>query len=288
VITGVKTESEKFAGALRTYAIEAMMQDRKALQAGTSHNLGQNFAKAFEVRYQTAAGGQEYVWNTSWGVTTRLIGGLIMTHSDDFGLICPPRLAAVQVVLVPIWKSDDERAKVLAVGEQLRADLQGAGVRVKLDDRDSLKPGAKYFEWEARGVPLRLEIGPRDVAAGQAMSARRGAGKAPLPLAGIVTTVQGILDEMQAGLLVAARERREAASIRGVTKQQFIDFMKDTGGFAYGGFCGDAACEAAIKEETAATIRVLPDPEFRSPEAPTTCMWCGRPSIAEAVWAQAY
>jgi prolyl-tRNA synthetase len=288
VITGVKTESEKFAGALRTYAIEALMQDRKALQAGTSHNLGQNFAKAFEVKYQTAAGGQEYVWNTSWGVTTRLIGGLIMTRSDDFGLICPPRLAAVQVVLVPIWKSDEERAKVLAVGEQLRADLQGAGVRVKLDDRDSLKPGAKYFEWEARGVPLRLEIGPRDVASGQAMSARRGAGKAPLPLAGIVAAVQAILDEMQAGLLVAARERREAASIRGVTKQQFIEFMKNTGGFAYGGFCGDAACESAIKEETAATVRVLPDPEFRSPEAPRTCMWCGRPSIAEAVWAQAY
>jgi prolyl-tRNA synthetase len=288
VITGVKTESEKFAGALRTYAIEALMQDRKALQAGTSHNLGQNFAKAFEVKYQTAAGGQEYVWNTSWGVTTRLIGGLIMTHSDDFGLICPPRLAAVQVVLVPIWKSDEERVTVLAVGEQLRADLQGAGVRVKLDDRDSLKPGAKYFEWEARGVPLRLEIGPRDVASGQAMSARRGAGKAALPLAGIVAAVPAILDEMQAGLLVAARERREAASIRGVTKQQFIEFMKNTGGFAYGGFCGDAACEAAIKEETAATVRVLPDPEFRSPEAPKTCMWCGRPSIAEAVWAQAY
>jgi prolyl-tRNA synthetase len=288
VITGVKTESEKFAGALRTYAIEALMQDRKALQAGTSHNLGQNFAKAFEVKYQTAAGGQEYVWNTSWGVTTRLIGGLIMTHSDDFGLICPPRLAAVQVVLVPIWKSGEERAKVLAVGEQLRGDLQGAGVRVTLDARDSLKPGAKYFEWEARGVPLRLEIGPRDVATGQAMSARRGGGKAPLPLAGIVAAVQAILDEMQAGLLVAARERREAASIRGVTKQQFIEFMKNTGGFAYGGFCGDAACEAAIKEETAATVRVLPDPEFRSPEAPKTCMWCGRPSIAEAVWAQAY
>lgn len=288
VITGVKTESEKFAGALRTYAIEALMQDRKALQAGTSHNLGQNFAKAFEVQYQTAAGGQEYVWNTSWGVTTRLIGGLIMTHSDDNGLICPPRLAAVQVVIVPIWKSDDERTQVLAVGEQLKTDLQGAGLRVTLDARDSMKPGAKYFEWEARGVPLRLEIGPRDVAAGQAMGARRGGGKAPLPLAGIATSVQQLLDEMQAALLAAARERREAASIRGVSKQQFIEFMKDQGGFAYGGFCGDAACEGAIKEETAATIRVLPDAEFRSPEAPQTCMWCGKASIAEAVWAQAY
>ena len=288
VITGVKTESEKFAGALRTYAIEALMQDRKALQAGTSHNLGQNFARAFEVQYQTAAGGQEYVWNTSWGVTTRLIGGLIMTHSDDFGLICPPRLAPVQVVIVPIWKSDDERAQVLAVGEKLKSDLHAAGVRVTLDARDSLKPGAKYFEWEARGVPLRLEVGPKDVAAGQTRSARRGGGKAPLPLAGIAAAVPRLLDEIQATLLAAARERREAASIRGVSKQQFIEFMKDKGGFAYGGFCGDAACEAAIKEETAATVRVLPDPEFRSPEPPRTCMWCGKPSIAEAVWAQAY
>ena len=288
VITGVKTESEKFAGALRTYAIEALMQDRKALQAGTSHNLGQNFARAFGVQYQTAAGGQEYVWNTSWGVTTRLIGGLIMTHSDDFGLVCTPRLAPVQVVIVPIWKSDEERAQVLTLGERLKGDLQGAGVRVTLDARDSMKPGAKYFEWEARGVPLRLEVGPKDVAAGQAMSARRGGGKAPLPLAGIAATVKTMLDEIQAALLAAARERREAASIRGVSKQQFIDFMKDQGGFAYGGFCGDAACEEAIKQETAATVRVLPDPEFRSPETPKTCMWCGRPSIAEAVWAQAY
>jgi len=288
VITGVKTDSERFAGALRTYAIEALMQDRKALQAGTSHNLGQNFAKAFEVRYQTVGGGLEYVWNTSWGVSTRLIGGLIMTHSDDFGLICPPRLAPVQVVIVPIWKSDEEKSQVLARAEQLRSELHGAGTRVHLDARDSLKPGAKYFEWEARGVPLRLEIGPKDLAAGQAMSARRGGTKSPVPLSDIAATVTRTLDDMQAGLLAAARERREAASIRGVSKQQFLEFMKDKGGFAYGGFCGDGACEAQIKEETAATVRVLPDPEFRSPEAPRTCMWCGKPSIAEAVWAQAY
>jgi prolyl-tRNA synthetase len=288
VITGVKTQSEKFAGALRTYAIEALMQDRKALQAGTSHNLGQNFAKAFNVQYQTAAGGLEYVWNTSWGVTTRLIGGLILTHSDDFGLICPPRLAPIQTVIVPIWKSDEERSRVLETGEQVRAELQAAGVRVTLDARDSVKPGAKYFEWEARGVPLRLEIGPKDLAAGQAMSARRGGGKAPVPLAGIAATVRRMLDEIQAALFAAARERREAGSIRGVTKQQFIEFMNDKGGFAYGGFCGEGTCEAEIKEATAATVRVLPDPEFRSPEAPKTCMWCGKPSVAEAVWAQAY
>jgi prolyl-tRNA synthetase len=288
VITGVKTESEKFAGALRTYAIEALMQDRKALQAGTSHHLGQNFAKAFDVKYQTAAGGLEHVWNTSWGVTTRLIGGLILTHSDDFGLICPPRLAPIQVAIVPIWKSEEEKTQVLAVGERIAAELGAAGVRTTLDTRDTVKPGAKYFEWEARGVPLRLEVGPRDVAANQVMAARRVGGKSPLPLEGLPSAVQRALDDIQASLLTAARERREAASIRGITKAQLIEFMKDQGGFAFGGFCGGAFCEAAIKQETAATVRVLPDPEFRSAQAPTACVWCGKPSVAEAVWAQAY
>src|SRR3989475_8995078 len=184
VLTGVKTESEKFAGALRTYAIEALMQDNKAIQGGTSHNLGQNFAKAFGVQYQTAAGGLEHVWNTSWGVSTRMIGGLIMTHSDDNGFVCPPKLAPVQVVIVPIWKSEEERSQVLGVGEKIRVELAQAGLRVELDARDSLKPGAKYFEWEAKGAPLRLEIGPRDVAAGQVMTARRTGGKTPAKLGG--------------------------------------------------------------------------------------------------------
>src|SRR6059036_1851928 len=290
VITGRKTDSEKFAGALRTYALEALMQDNKALQSGTSHNLGQNFAKAFNVQYQTAAGGLEYVWNTSWGVSTRMIGGLVMTHSDDNGLVLPPKLAPVQVVIVPIWKAESERDQVLGVGGQVRDELARAGVRVELDARDSLKPGAKYFEWEAKGVPLRLEIGPRDVAAGQAVAARRTGGKAPVKLAGLLAAVQGALDEIQITVFNTAQERREAHTIRGVTKQQFVDFMKGPGGggFAYGGFCGSGECEAEIKQQTGATIRVLPDPEFRSPEVPKTCMWCGKPSVAEAVWAQAY
>jgi prolyl-tRNA synthetase len=288
VITGKKTDSEKFAGALRTYALEALMQDNKALQTGTSHNLGQNFAKAFNVQYQTAAGGLEHVWNTSWGVTTRMIGGLVMTHSDDNGLVCPPKLAPVQVVIVPIWKSEEEKGKVLEVGEGVKQELGRAGVRVELDARDNLKPGAKYFEWEAKGVPLRLEIGPRDVAAGQVMTARRTGGKAPAKLQGIAALVTGALGEIQGALFQAARERREAHSIRGVTRQRFIEFMKSAGGFAYGGFCGSSECEAEIKQETAATVRVLPDPEFRSPDQPKTCMWCDKPSVAEAVWAQAY
>lgn len=288
VVTGVKTESEKFAGALRTYSCEALMQDNKALQAGTSHNLGQNFAKAFGVQYQTAAGGLEHVWNTSWGASTRMIGGLIMTHGDDNGFVAPPQLAPVQVVIVPIWKSEEEKARVGEVAERLKQDLVRAGLRVELDLRDTVKPGAKYYEWEARGVPLRLEIGPRDLAARQVTAARRTGGKASVKLEGLPATVATALEEIQATLLQAARDRREAHSIRGVTKQRFLEFMKDAGGFAYGGFCGRGACEAEIKEETAATVRVLPDPEFRSPEVPKTCMWCGAPSVAEAVWAQAY
>jgi prolyl-tRNA synthetase len=288
VLTGLKTESERFAGALRTYAIEALMQDNKAIQGGTSHNLGQNFSKAFGVQYQTAAGGLEHAWNTSWGVSTRLVGGLIMTHSDDNGLVAPPKVAPVQVAIVPIWKTDEERSQGSGVGSQVKADLEKAGIRVELDVRDNMKPGAKYFEWEARGVPVRLEIGPRDLAAGQVILARRTGGKAPTSIAGVVAAVTAALDEIQRGLFAAAQQRREQASIRGVTKAQFIGFMKGTGGFAYGGFCGGASCEAEIKDQTGATIRVLPDPEFRSSEPPKTCMWCGKPSVAEAVWAQAY
>ncbi len=288
VLTGLKTASEKFAGALRTYAIEALMQDNKAIQGGTSHNLGQNFAKAFNVQYQTAGGGLEYVWNTSWGVSTRLIGGLIMTHSDDNGLVAPPKLAPVQVVIVPIWKTDEERSQLSAVGRQLKADLEKHGLRVEFDERENMKPGAKYFEWERLGVPVRLEIGPRDLASGQAVLARRTGGKTPVPLQGVTDSVTKALDEIQAALFAAALERREKNSIRGATKGQFLEFMKGSGGFAYGGFCGSPSCEAEIKAETNATIRVLPDPEFRSKAAPKTCMWCGKPSVAEAVWAQAY
>jgi prolyl-tRNA synthetase len=217
-----------------------------------------------------------------------MIGGLIMTHSDDNGLICPPRLAPIQVVIVPIWKSEEEKAQVSGIGAQVKRDLENAGIRVELDLRDSLKPGAKYFEWEAKGVPLRLEVGPRDVAAKQMMAARRIGGKAPIMLEDIAPRVAAALTEIQAQLFKAAKDRREAHSIRGVTKTEFIDLMKGEGGFAYGGFCGSADCEAEIKQATAATIRVLPDPEFRSPKAPTVCMWCEGPSIAEAVWAQAY
>jgi prolyl-tRNA synthetase len=289
VITGRKTDSERFAGALRTYACEGLMQDNRALQAGTSHNLGQNFARAFEVTFQTEQGNLDFVWNTSWGVSTRLVGALIMTHSDDRGLVCPPRLAQWQVVIVPIYRSDSERATVLEAAERIRRELAAADIRVHLDARDGTKPGAKYYEWEGRGVPLRLEVGPRDVAAGTVMLARRtGGAKEALPMAGLAPRLAAEMDAMQRGLLEAARARREANSIRGATKEQFIEIMEGPGGFVYAGFCGSNECEAAIKECTKATIRVLPDEEFRSPVAPTRCLWCDGPSVSEAVWAKAY
>ncbi len=289
VLTGRKTDSERFAGALRTYSTEALMQDNKALQAGTSHNLGQNFSRAFEVTFQTAAGDLDHVWNTSWGVSTRLVGALIMTHSDDAGLVCPPRLAQYQVVIVPIYKSEEERGTVLDASDRLRRELAAGGIRVHLDARDGMKPGAKYYEWEGRGVPLRLEVGPRDVAAGSVVLARRTGGKKEtLAVDGIVGRVTATMDKLQADLFAAALARREAASLRGVTKEQFIARMENEGGLVYAGFCGSGTCEAEIKEQTKATIRVLPDEEFRSPVPPTTCLWCGRPSVAEAVWAKAY
>jgi prolyl-tRNA synthetase len=289
VVTGVKTDSEKFAGAVRTYSCEAMMQDNRALQAGTSHNLGQNFAKAFEVTYQTANGERDFVWSTSWGVSTRMIGGLIMTHGDDTGLVCPPKLAQWQVVIVPIWRSDEERDATRAAALELQATLRAAGLRVTVDQREGMKPGAKYYEWEARGVPFRMELGPRDLASGNVMLARRTGGKEPVPQEGLAERMHAEIDAMQVALLEAAKARREANTLRGPkSKQEFIDFLERDGGFVYAGFCGDPAVEAEIKEQTKATIRCLPDPEFRSAEAPTTCIWTGRPATVEAMWARAY
>jgi prolyl-tRNA synthetase len=288
VVTGPKTDSERFAGALRTYSCEALMQDNKALQAGTSHNLGQNFAKAFDVTFQTAEGGLDHVWSTSWGVSTRLVGGLIMTHSDDKGLVCPPRLAQWQVVIIPIWRKDDERAVTFAAVEALARELRSHDIRVTTDLRE-MKPGAKYYEWEARGTPFRLEIGPRDLASESVMLAKRTGGKEAVPMAGLADRLKSEMVQMQGELLAAAKERREAATLRNPgSKQEFIDFLDRNGGFVYAGFCGDPAVEKEIKDQTKATIRCLPDPEFRSPVAPTTCIWTGRPATAEAVWARAY
>jgi prolyl-tRNA synthetase len=291
VLTGLKTDTERFAGALRTYALEALMQDNRALQAGTSHNLGQNFARAFDVTFQTADGGLDHVWSTSWGVSTRLVGGLIMTHSDDAGLVCPPRLAQWQVVIVPIYKTDEERAATFEAAERIVHQLRVAGIRARADLREGLKPGAKYYEWETRGVPFRLELGPRDLANESVMLARRTGGKKEsIPAGGLPQRMFQEIDQMQRDLFEKARERREANSIRGASRQDLLEKMagEGGGGFVYGGYCGSPACEAQIKEQTKATIRVLPDEEFRSTNLPERCLWCDAPSVSEAVWARAY
>ena len=299
VVTGLKTDAERFAGALRTYACEAMMQDNKALQAGTSHNLGQNFAKAFELSFQTESGEQAFAWNTSWGVSTRMVGGLIMTHSDDNGMVIPPLLAPIEVVIVPIWKSDEERGRVLEYAYRVRDEIQGKSfgrpgvdgrLAVHVDAREGMKPGAKYYEWELRGIPLRLEVGPKDMEKQQVFSARRDTReKAPLSLNGLPDTVDQLLQRMQKEMFVAAKARREAHSIREpITYDRFREIMEGEGAFVYAGWNGDAAVEARIKEETKATIRVLPDPEFRSTPAPTTCLLTGEPAKYEALWARAY
>jgi prolyl-tRNA synthetase len=291
VLTGLKTDTERFAGALRTYALEALMQDNRALQAGTSHNLGQNFARAFDVTFQTADGGLDHVWSTSWGVSTRLVGGLIMTHSDDAGLVCPPRLAQWQVVIVPIYKTDEERAATFEAAERMVHQLRVAGIRARADLREGLKPGAKYYEWETRGVPFRLELGPRDLANESVMLARRTGGKKEsIPAGGLPQRMFQEIDQMQRDLFEKARERREANSIRGASRQDLLEKMagEGGGGFVYGGYCGSPACEAQIKEQTKATIRVLPDEEFRSTNLPERCLWCDAPSVSEAVWARAY
>ena len=300
VVTGQKTEAEKFAGALRTYAIEAMMQDNKALQAGTSHNLGQNFAKAFELQFQAESGSLEYAWNTSWGVSTRLIGGLVMTHGDDNGLVVPPLLAPLELVVVPIYKTDEERAQIIEAAKRIIARLREwerrkpGLLRVHLDDRDGVKPGAKYYEWELRGVPIRMEIGPRDLAKNSCVLVRRDTReKRPTSLDTLGEDVAEMLIRIQEDLLIRARDRREANSVRErISYDKFREIMAgdgDGGGaFVYAGWCGRAECETSIKEETKATIRVLPDEEFRSAEAPTKCLKCGQEASAEALWAKAY
>ena len=296
VITGTKTESERFAGALRTYACEAMMQDNKALQAGTTHNLGQNFSKAFDLKFQTETGGMDYAWNTSWGVSTRLVGALVMTHGDDFGLRTPPFLAPIELVIVPIWRSDDDRTRVLEAARAIRDTLTAwerrktGKLRVHLDDRDGMKPGAKYYEWELRGIPLRLEFGPRDLDNNQCVLVRRdNRVKRTVTLDSIGEDVSDLLSIIQTDMRVEAFERREANSIRGsITYDRFREVMEGDGAFVYAGYCGSAECEAQVKGETKATIRCLPDEEFRSAEAPDRCLKCGHAASAEALWAKAY
>ncbi|MSP54678.1 MAG: proline--tRNA ligase [Myxococcales bacterium] len=291
VIKGVKSSSERFAGALDTYCIEALMQNGWALQAGTSHFLGQNFAKAFDVTFQAASGEREHVWATSWGVSTRMIGAVIMTHSDDTGLVLPPALAPVQVVITPIWKSDAEREIVLGHAEKVRKALTPA-FRVKVDARDTVKPGAKYFEWERKGVPLRLEIGPRDAAGDSVFAApripllARGGKKFGIPAATVADGVREVLAEIQQALYDAALERR-ASTMRTPTAYDAFKADIEKGGFVQVSWADDAANEETIKEETKATIRCYP---LVGQEAAvgTTCFYSGRPATHIALFARAF
>lgn len=296
VVTGQKTAAEKFAGALRTYSCEAMMQDNKALQAGTSHDLGQNFARAFDLTFQAESGATEYAWNTSWGVSTRMVGGLVMTHGDDVGLRIPPLLAPTEMVIVPIYRSEAERAQVLEAATRLARRLgewerrESARLRIHVDAREGMKPGAKYYEWELRGVPLRLELGPRDLGRNEGILVRRDTReKRPCSLDTLGEDVADCLSAIQRDMLTAAFERREAHSVRErIDYARFREIMEGEGAFVYAGWCGEGACEARVKEETKATIRCLPDEEFRSAEAPTRCLKCDQPALAEALWAKAY
>ena len=286
VIRGEKTESERFAGAVDTYCIEALMQDGKALQAGTSHFLGQNFAKAFDCTFQNKDNEEEYVWATSWGVSTRLVGALLMTHSDDQGLVLPPKLAPTQVVIVPIYFNEDQKANVLDKAEEIEEDLREAGVSVKLDARDSQRPGWKFNEYEVQGVPVRLAIGPRDLENDNVELARRDTqSKNIVPQTGLTNRITDLLKVIQQSLYDQALERREEYTTRVDSYDEFKNVLDEKGGFILAHWDGTAETEAQIKEETKATIRCIP---LERDDEPGEDMITGKPSEGRVVFARAY
>ena len=286
VLDGQKTESEKFAGAERTYSIEALMGDGRALQAGTSHNLGQNFAKVFDIKFQGRDKSLQYVWGTSWGVTTRLIGAVVMVHGDDGGLILPPNIAPYQVIIVPIPRGN-WRETVLPKAQRIRDELVARGIRVFIDDRESQTPGWKFNEWELRGVPLRLEIGPKDIEKSQVVLARRDTReKSPASMDGLVAHVEGLLSAIQRALYDRALKFREEHTSSTDSYDEFKQIMEGRPGFVVSPWCGSAACEAAIKADTQATIRNIP---FDAPSAAgKKCLRCDDPAIVHGWFAKAY
>lgn len=286
VIKGVKSESERFAGAVDTYCIEALMQDGKALQAGTSHFLGQNFAKAFDVQFMTKEGGQELVWATSWGVSTRLMGALIMTHSDDKGLVLPPKLAPIHVVFVPIYKSDEQLQVITDKGQELCNDLKGRGLSVKLDDDDTKRSGWKFAEYELKGVPVRVAMGPRDLENGTVEVARRDTGeKQIVPLEGAAAFISDLIDEIQNNLFERARAFRADRITEVNDWDSFKSTLEEKGGFISAHWDGTAETEAKIKELTKATIRCIP---LEGERSPGTCVYSGKPSERRVLFAKAY
>jgi len=287
VVVGRKSESERFAGAVDTLCIEALMQDGKALQAGTSHFLGQNFAKAFDVQFANKEGGLDYVWATSWGVSTRLMGSLIMTHSDNHGLILPPKLAPYHVVMVPIFKTEEEHTQLLDRMYELKKELEDAGLSVKVDDRDNLRPGFKFAEWELKGVPARIVIGPRDLAAGVVELARRDTlTKKSVPQEGLVERLLALMDDIQENIYAKALKFREENTVKVDTWDEFKEKIEE-GGFLLCHWDGTAETEAKIKEETKATIRCIPLDSFVCKEE-GKCIYSGKPSSERVIFARAY
>ena len=286
VVKGLKTESERFAGALETYCIEALMQDGKALQAGTSHFLGQNFAKAFDVKFANKEGKQEYVWATSWGVSTRLMGALIMTHSDDNGLVLPPKLAPDQVVIVPIYRNDQQFDAVSDLANNLMKDLRAKGVRVKFDKRDTHKPGWKFNEYELKGVPLRIAIGPKDLEKGTVEMARRDTlTKEIVETTSVVARVEALLEEIQDNLFTKAINYRTTHTTKVSNYDEFKKVLNEKGGFISAHWDGTSETEEKIKKETKATIRCIP---LDTDNEAGTCIVTGKVSARKVLFAKAY
>jgi len=287
VIKGRKSEKERFAGALRSYTIEAMMGDKRALQSGTSHNLGQNFAKAFEIQYLDHNNQLQYCWTTSWGFSTRVIGAIIMTHGDDQGLVLPPNLAPFQVVIVPIYRKEDEKSQVIPVVEKIKAELLEAGVRLKIDDREEVTPGFKFNDWEMRGVPLRIEVGPKDVAKGTVAFARRDIpgrdGKTFVSQENLAAQVKDTLAAIQKSMLAKAAAFTEENIHDAADYSELQEIVKD--GWALAWWCGSPECEAAIKTDTKATNRCIP---LDQTPGEGTCVYCGEPANEKAYFARAY
>jgi prolyl-tRNA synthetase len=288
VLTGKKSDAEKFAGAFYTTSCEALMPDGKALQVATSHNLGQNFSKqsAFNISFQTRdKNGRDYVWQTSWGLSTRIIGALIMVHGDDQGLIFPPKIAPLQVIVVPIYKTDGEKVRVVALAQKIVHD-HGQKFSMEIDTRESLTPGFKFNDWELKGVPVRLEIGPRDVEKTQVVVVRRDNGeKSNIGIAELNAYLQSTMDDIQSGLYKRALDFRESHTYSADTLEDFKKIIEEKRGFVTASWCGNPDCEAKVKEVTKATVRVIP---FNQPEKHNACMVCGKQGKSTPVWARAY
>lgn len=285
VISGLKSENEKFAGAEQTYAIEALMPDGKSLQAGTSHNLGQNFSKAFNIRFENKDQKLEYGWQTSWGVSTRLIGALIMVHGDDSGLILPPRVAPIEAVIVPISRGNWKET-ILPTAEEMRKKLSSAGFRIYLDDRDTYTPGWKFSEWEMRGVPVRIEIGPKDIEKGQAVLVNRlNREKSFIKLENISSSLEELLGQIHKDLFERAKNFREQNTRDGEQFEDLVKIIENNRGFVRSGWCGKSKCEELVKEKTAATIRVILDKKVSGFER---CVVCGKDAENTVIFAKSY